>query len=166
MKLNNSWKLIISIIVVQLAGIIGSLFTTPSIPNWYADLIKPTLIPPSWVFGPVWTTLFLLMGIALFLIWIQHFNILKNIEMLKTWRAAMTLFFGQLILNMFWSVIFFGWHSPGWALVEITILWLTILATIIFFAKISKTAAWLLVPYLVWTAFAIYLNYSIWLLNL
>ena len=158
MKLKNFSKLIIAIIVSELAGIIGSVFTAPSIAGWYAGIVKPALNPPSWVFGPVWTTLFALMGISAFLIW------KKGLDR-KDVKIALGIFLGQLALNTLWSSIFFGLHSPGGALVEIVFLWLAILATIIAFAKISKPAAWLLVPYILWVSFAAYLNYAIWALN-
>ena len=158
MKINNTFKLIITIVVSELAGIIGSVFTTPSIPSWYAGIVKPTLNPPAWVFGPVWTTLFALMGIAAFLVW------KKGLDR-KGVKIALGIFLGQLVLNALWSIIFFGLHSPGGALFEMIFLWLAILATIIVFAKISKPAAWLLVPYILWVSFAMYLNYAIWALN-
>ncbi|MHB9139688.1 MAG: TspO/MBR family protein [Victivallaceae bacterium] len=158
MKINNTFKLIIAIIVSELAGIIGSVFTTPSIAGWYSGIVKPALNPPAWVFGPVWTTLFALMGIAAFLVW------KKGLDR-RDVKIALGIFLGQLVLNTLWSIIFFGLHSPGGALVEIVFLWLAILATIVAFYKISRPAAWLLVPYILWVSFAGYLNYSIWQLN-
>lgn len=158
MHINNPFKLIIAIIVSELAGIIGAIFTTPAIDTWYATLTKPALNPPGWVFGPVWTTLFALMGIAAFLVWKQG---LQRREV----KMALGIFIGQLVLNTLWSIIFFGLHSPGSALVEIVFLWFAILTTMIMFAKISKPAAALLVPYLLWVSFASYLNYAIWTLN-
>lgn len=158
MTLNNTFKLVIAVVVSELAGIIGSVFTTPSITGWYAGIIKPTIIPPAWLFGPVWTTLFALMGIAAFLVWKKGS---KRMDV----RIALIIFAGQLILNTLWSIIFFGLHNPGGALVEIVFLWLAILITIIAFAKISKPAAWLLVPYILWVSFASYLNFLIWILN-
>lgn len=158
MKINNVLKLVIAIVISELAGIIGSVFTAPSIAGWYATLAKPALNPPAWVFGPVWTTLFALMGIAAFLVW------RKGLDR-RDVKIALGIFIGQLVLNALWSIIFFGLHSPGGALIEIVILWLAILATIIAFYKISKPAAWLLVPYILWVSFAAYLNYSIWMLN-
>ena len=158
MKLSNLARLTISIAVSEFAGIVGSFFTMPSIRVWYADLIKPTINPPAWIFGPVWTTLFLLMGIAAFLIWMED-------PKRKDVRIALAIFALQLILNISWSIIFFGLHSPGAALIEIIFLWLSILATIIAFYKILKTAAWLLTPYLAWVSFAALLNYLIWRLN-
>ena len=159
MKINNTLKLIIAIVVSELAGIIGSIFTAPSIPAWYATLVKPALNPPSWVFGPVWTTLFALMGISAFLIWKKGLNH-------KGVKTALGIFIGQLFLNTLWSIIFFGLHSPALAFIEIIFLWLAILATIIAFAKISKSAAWLLLPYILWVSFAGYLNLMIWMLNI
>lgn len=156
--MKNVLKLIVAIAVSELAGIVGSFFTTPSIPGWYSILTKSPLNPPSWVFGPVWTTLFALMGIAAFLVW------KKGLDR-KDVKIALGIFLGQLVLNTFWSIIFFGLHSPGGAFVEIIFLWLAILTTIIAFAKISKLAAWLLVPYIGWVSFATYLNYSIYALN-
>ena len=165
MKLNNFFKLVIAIAVSELAGIIGSFFTISAIPTWYAGLVKPALNPPAWVFGPAWTTLYALMGISLFLVWKQHSNILENVRMLRTWRIGVAAFFVQLFLNTIWSIIFFGLQSPGWALVDIVLLWLAIVWTIAVFYKISKPAAYLLVPHLLWVSFALYLNYSILVLN-
>jgi len=162
MKINNILKLVISIGVSLGAGAIGSFFTAPAVQsNWYLELIKPAFNPPSWVFGPVWTTLYILMGISLFLIWKINPSEARPGER----RRAVILFFIQLVLNVFWSIIFFGLHSLGGAFIEIVFLWLTILATIIAFAKISKSAAWLLAPYILWVSFAVYLNFAIWLLN-
>lgn len=156
--MNNPIKLIIAIVVSELAGIIGSFFVTPSIAGWYSTLAKPALNPPNWVFGPVWTTLFALMGIAAFLVWKKGLN-------RKDVRIALGIFIGQLVLNSLWSIIFFGLHSPLGAFIEIIFLWLAILVTIIAFTKISKPAAWFLVPYILWVSFASYLNYMIWMLN-
>lgn len=158
MKINNFFKLIISIVVAELAGIIGSLFTAPAISTWYATLARPTFSPPNWLFAPVWTGLFLLMGIAAFLIWRQGLE-------KKSVRLALAIFLGQLVLNTLWSIIFFGLHNPGAAFLEIIILWLAILATIISFSKISRGAAYLLIPYILWVSFAGVLNFSIWRLS-
>ncbi len=157
--MNTKTKLVISLIVPQLAGLIGSVFTTSSVTGWYSTIIRPELAPPNWIFGPVWTILFILMGIALFLVWKKEDSQKKKV------KPALHLFTAQLILNTLWSIIFFGFQSPGWALVEIAFLWLSILLTIIAFAPISRRAAWLLLPYLAWVSFASYLNYSIWMLN-
>lgn len=165
MKINNILKLIIAIAIAEFAGIIGSLFTTPAIFNWYAGLIKPVWTPPSWVFAPVWTILFVLMGISLYLIWNRYSLIRANGGIVRTWKWGVGIFFFQLILNTLWSIIFFGLHSPEAAFIEIIFLWLAIFATIIIFSKISKPAAWLLIPYILWVSFAAYLNYSIWQLS-
>jgi tryptophan-rich sensory protein len=159
MKKGNFFKLIIAIVVSESAGIIGSFFTAPAISSgWYAALEKPALNPPSWVFAPVWTILFALMGIAAFLVW------RKGLER-KDVKIALWIFAGQLVLNALWSIIFFsqpfGINGPAVAFIEIIFLWLAILATIIYFARVSKVAAWLLVPYILWVSFASYLNFSI-----
>jgi len=158
MKLNNFFKLVIAIVVSELAGIIGSIFTVSAIPSWYAGLAKPALNPPSWIFGPVWTTLYLLMGVAAFLVW-RHGLERKEV------KTALAIFGGQLVLNALWSIIFFGLKNPDAAFIEIVFLWLAILGTIIVFSKISRPAAFLLLPYILWVSFAAYLNYSIWILN-
>jgi tryptophan-rich sensory protein len=158
MKINNFSKLVIAVVVSELAGIVGSVFTAPAIPNWYAGLVKPSFTPPAWVFAPVWTTLFALMGVAAFLVW------QKGLER-RDVKFSLAIFIGQLALNMLWSITFFGQQNPAVALIEIIFLWLAILATIIAFSRISKPAAWLLIPYLLWVSFASYLNYSVWLLN-
>lgn len=141
-----------------MAGIIGSIFTAPSIPTWYTTLVRPELSPPNWIFAPVWTTLFALMGVAAFLVWQKGLN-------RRDVKIALSIFIIQLILNTLWSIIFFGLQNPGVAFMEIIFLWLAILTTMITFAKISRVAAWLLVPYILWVSFAAYLNYSIWILN-
>lgn len=156
--IHNALKLVISIVISELTGIVGSIFTAPSVANWYPQITKPALNPPVWVLGPVWTTLFALMGIAAFLVWEKGLNH-------KSVKIALTLFIGQLILNALWSIIFLGLRSPGGALIEIVFLWFAILATIIAFARISKPAVWLLLPYILWTSFAMYLNYALWTLN-
>lgn len=158
MKINNFWKLVIAIGIPQLVGIAGSLFTIRAIPTWYAGLIQPTFAPPNWVFGPVWTLLYLFMGIAAWLIWKRGLGD-------SGIKRALIIFDVQLVLNALWAVIFFGLHSPGSAFIEIILLWLAILATIFLFYKISKLAMWLLVPYILWVSFAAYLNYQIWMLN-
>ncbi|MBI2644242.1 MAG: tryptophan-rich sensory protein [Candidatus Wildermuthbacteria bacterium] len=158
MRIPSALKLVIAVALSEFAGIIGSLFTVNAIPTWYAALEKPALNPPGWVFGPAWTTLYALMGIAAFLIWRMGWE-RKEVKM------ALGVFGIQLFLNAIWSIIFFGFQSPGWALVEIVSLWLAIVWTIIVFYKISKPAAYLLVPYILWVSFAAYLNYAIWILN-
>lgn len=161
--LSNTFKLVISLIIPQLAGGLGSLFTVSSVRDWYPVLVKPALNPPAWVFGPVWTTLFLLMGYALYLVWSSYAE--ASADKKDLIKIALTLFGVQMVLNALWSIIFFGLHSPGGAFIEIIFLWLAILATIIAFYKISRPAAWLLVPYILWVSFAGYLNFMIWVLN-
>ncbi len=156
--MNNTLKFIVSIVIAELVGIIGSFLTMPSIAGWYAYLVKPEIAPPNWIFGPVWTILFALMGIALFLIWKKGFDT-------RPAKIALGIFSFQLALNLLWSIIFFYLNSPGAAFIEIISLWLAILATIISFAKISRPTVWLLLPYLLWVSFAGYLNFAIWQLN-
>jgi tryptophan-rich sensory protein len=158
-NLKEILKLILSIVVVFIAGSIGNYFTITEITTWYTALAKPTWTPPNWVFGPVWTTLFILMGIALYLVWSKG---LKR----KDVKIAIGIFAVQLILNTSWSIIFFGLHSPLGGLITIIILWIAILANIIVFYRISKPAGFLLVPYIVWVSIAAYLNYSVYLLNI
>ncbi len=148
--------LVLFILICQFAGIIGSVFTAPSIPAWYASINKPDFNPPNWIFAPAWTTLFLLMGIALYLIWEK--GIKKN-------RIAIYVFSAQLILNVVWSLLFFGLQNPFLAFIEIIILWIAILATIILFYRIRREAGLILIPYIVWVSFAALLNYSVWVLN-
>ena len=151
-------NLIISVAICQLAGIVGSIFTFSAIPTWYASLKKPDLSPPNWVFGPVWTTLYTLMGVSLFLVW------QKRTEVKLAW-PAIVFFLIHLVLNAFWSIIFFGLKSPFWAFIAIIVLWIMIVISIILFYRVNKTAGLLLLPYLIWVCFASYLNYSIWKLN-
>ncbi|MFC2143906.1 TspO/MBR family protein [Candidatus Aenigmatarchaeota archaeon] len=151
-------KLIVSIIICQVIGGIGSIFTAPSISTWYTTLAKPWFTPPNWVFAPVWITLFLLMGISLYLIWEKG---LKE----KRIKTAISIFGIQLALNAIWSIIFFGLQSPFYAFIEIIILWIAILATIISFYKISKPAGLILLPYIIWVTIASSLNYYVWILN-
>jgi tryptophan-rich sensory protein len=163
MRVNNFFKLIIAIGVSLSAGAIGAIFTAPAIPTWYADLVKPALNPPAWIFGPVWTTLYVLMGIAAFLVWSSYPKASEDKK--KQIKIALGVFGAQLFLNAAWSITFFGFQNPGWALVDIILLWLAIVWTMVVFYQISKPAAYLLVPYLLWVSFASYLNYSIWVLN-
>lgn len=161
----NWLRLIGFIVLSEAAGIAGSVFTAPAIGSWYATLTRPMFSPPNWIFAPVWTTLYFLMGIAAFLVWKQHSHTLESVRVLWARRIGLVLFFVQLALNVLWSVLFFGLHSPLAGLVCIALLWLAILAMIVFFARVSKPAAWLLAPYIAWVSFAAYLNYAIWILN-
>ena len=139
------------------AGGLGAIATTPEIDGWYRTVAKPTWNPPNSVFGPVWTTLFVMMAVAVWLVWRPAGFIAAKVPLL--------LFTAQLALNVAWSWIFFGLHQPGWAFVEIVILWLAIAATTRAFFQRSKLAGWLLVPYLAWVSFAAVLNFAIWRLN-
>ena len=158
MELKRIGKLVIAIIFCQIAGAIGAIFTMPAINNWYAGITKASFNPPNWIFLPAWTILFTLMGISLFLI------AEKGIKEKKV-NAAIAFFAIQLILNIVWSLLFFGLKKPMFAFFEIILLWLAILGTIIKFYPISKKAAWLLVPYLLWVSFAAILNFFVWQLN-
>lgn len=158
MKKLNFPKLVCSLFICEAAGIIGSFFTVSAIPVWYKTLNKPDFSPPNWVFGPVWTVLYLLMGISLYLVWQKG---VKN----KKPKGALTLFWVQLALNALWPVVFFGGRSPLGGLVIIGLLLAFILITIARFLPISKTAAMLLMPYLAWVSFATLLNFYIVKLN-
>lgn len=157
MKANDALKLIASLLLCQLAGFVGSLFTTPAIPTWYKTLNKPFFTPPNWIFSPVWISLFVLMGISLFLVWRRQGH--------PRFKTALTFFSLQLVLNVLWSVAFFGLRSPLLGFIDIVLLWLAIFLTIQNFLKISKLAGGLLLPYLLWVSFATLLNFSLWVLN-
>jgi translocator protein len=156
--MNNLIKLVLSIALPLLIGFASSYFTITGVDSWYTTIQKPSWNPPNWIFGPVWTTLYVLMGISLFLIW-------KAGTSKETKRSALILFALQIIANFFWSFIFFDQHQMGLAFAEIIVLCLLILLTIFSFAKINKVAAWLLVPYISWVSFAAILNFTIWRLN-
>ena len=151
-------KLVISIIIPVAVGAIAGLFTRPEIDTWYQTIEKPTWQPPNWVFGPVWTLLYILMGVALYLVWRSNASPGQK-------RAAIILWVIQLVFNFFWSYIFFRQHQIDWALGEIIVLWFFIVLTIFSFSRISKLSAWLLVPYISWVSFATYLTYTIYQLN-
>src|SRR4030042_539591 len=162
--MKNIAKLIISILICEAAGFMGSFFTTPAIGSWYAFLEKPSFSPPNWIFAPVWILLYLLMGVSLYLVWAKNWAVKVPAEKRKqkSWnRWATKLFFGswkeenavlvfslQLALNIVWSIIFFGLKLPGLAFFEILMLWFAIVYTIANFHRISKLAAYLLLPYI------------------
>jgi len=150
-------EVFIAIVIAQIAGFLGSIFTTSSINSWYNTLNKPSWNPPNWIFAPVWTTLFIFMGIASYLIWRNKRNPLS--------KKTLVLYFIHLIFNILWSVFFFGLKNPFMALLEIIALWIIILVLIMKFYKINKTAAYLMIPYLAWVSFATILNASIVILN-
>jgi len=158
MKERTRWiGLVLFILVCLGAGGLGAIATTPEINGWYRTVIKPDWNPPDRVFGPVWPTLFILMGISAWLVW-------KPSGFMKA-AIPLSLFALQLGLNVGWSWIFFGMHQIGWALVEILLLWVAILATTVVFFRHSQPAGWLLVPYLAWVTFASFLNFTLWRLN-
>lgn len=151
-------KLAVCLVVPQIAGFIGSIFSRSSIPTWYAYLRKPFFTPPDWIFAPVWVTLYLLMGYSSYIVWKRT---------LERWdvRLALLVFLVQLVLNVLWSFLFFGLASPLYGLIGIIFLWMFILVTIIFFSKVSRRAGLLLVPYLAWVSYAALLNLFIWEMN-
>jgi len=152
------WPLIIAILICESAGIIGSIFTAQSVNSWYQQLNKPGFTPPNWLFGPVWTTLYLLMGISVYLVWEKR-------KFAKSTRTAMVLFFIQLMLNSLWSFTFFGMQAPLIGLINILLLLIFIALTMTWFYRISKPAFLLLIPYLLWVLYATALNYAIFQLN-
>ena len=158
MDSNDVIKLIISILASFAAGGIGSIFTFKAIPTWYATLKKPPKTPPNRAFGPVWTTLYILMGVSVFLIW-------QNGLGSGGARIAFTLFWVQLALNALWSIVFFGMKSIGGGVITIVILWFLILATAVASFRVSTWAGALLIPYLIWVTIASYLNIGVWWLN-
>jgi translocator protein len=156
--MKNWVKAVISIATPQVVGITSSLFNETGEGSWYRSIAKPDWNPPGWVFAPVWTSLYVLMGIAFYIIWKS--NATSGVK-----NRAMSFWIIQLVLNFFWTFIFFGQEQIGLALIEMTLLWLAILFTIFSFSKISKLSAWLMVPYISWVSFAWILNYTIWQLN-
>lgn len=151
-------KYLISIIICLGAGFVGSFFTSSAIDNWYAEIIKPVFNPPNWIFAPMWTILYILMGIAAAIIWSKGFD---N----KAVKIALLIFVVHLVLNILWSVFFFGMQNPALAFVSIVVLWLMIALLIYLFYQIDHRAGYLLVPYILWVSFAAVLNFSIWQLN-
>jgi translocator protein len=149
-------KLLVSILLPLALGSIAGFATTQNIPTWYAFLNKPFFTPPNYLFGPVWTSLFIMMGIASYLIWKTNHENKKR---------ALLIYSIQLALNFSWSFVFFQFHALGTAFIVIIAMWLAILTTIIFFSKINKIAAWLLVPYILWVSYASALNFAVWQMN-
>jgi benzodiazapine receptor len=150
-------KLIISIALPLLVGAVAGMFTAKAVPEWYATLNRPSFSPPNWLFGPVWTTLYLILGISLFLIWKQNPTEDRNI--------AIILFLVQIFLNFAWSFLFFYFKLVGIALVEIVLLWITIIIMIVQFYKVLPLAAYINIPYLLWVSFATVLNAAYYMLN-
>jgi len=149
--------LLICLLIPLAIGGISGFATATSITDWYVALIKPSFNPPNYLFAPVWTTLYALMGISLFIIWRSPTGRMRN--------NALVIFAVQITLNFFWSFLFFKFKLPGVALIEIVLLWTSILMMIIFFKRVSKLAAFLQIPYLLWVSFASVLNAAIWFLN-
>ncbi|MEM0230857.1 MAG: TspO/MBR family protein [Candidatus Woesearchaeota archaeon] len=154
-RLGWTVRLAISLAIPLLVGLLGSLMTSSSLKSWYLSINKPSFNPPNWVFAPVWIALFIMMGISFYLLWERN----------ELSRIALAAYFGQLALNLMWSFLFFGLRKPAIALIDIFALWIMIVINIFVFRKSSKTAALLLVPYLLWVSFALILNYFIVLLN-
>lgn len=157
-KLPGALKVIIAVLICEATGIVSGLIADAGRNPWFDTISKPSWNPPPALFAPVWTMLYLLMGIALGLVW-------KSNAAQPQKQAAMRLFAVQLFLNFWWSIIFFRFHATGLAFAEILVLWIMILLTIFRFAPISKTASWLLVPYISWVSFASVLSYTLWRLN-
>ncbi|BAV09470.1 TspO and MBR related proteins [Filimonas lacunae] len=155
MKANR--KLVLSILLPILVGSLASIPTSRNVRNWYVTINKPGFNPPNWLFAPVWTTLYVIMGISLYCIWKLPASVTRN--------NALKLFMAQLALNFLWSFLFFEFHLIAWALVDIILLLLFIILCIAGFSRISRVSAWLLVPYLAWVSFATALNYTIYKLN-
>ncbi len=148
---------VVFLVLVFGVASVGSLATARSVDGWYQMIEKPAWTPPGWLFGPVWTALYLMMAAAAWLVWRRHGV-----------RAALLplgLFVVQLLLNGAWSVIFFGLQEPGWAFAELVVLWAAILATLVAFWRAVPAAGWLMVPYQLWVTFAGALNFAIWRLN-
>jgi len=154
---SNFWRFISSVVVCFSAAALGSISTASAVTGWYLTIHKPSWTPPSWLFGPVWTLLYLLMAISLYLVWSKGVT--------KKTKTALNLFFVQLGLNLIWSLLFFGLANFWSAYLEVVALWIFIFLTIKNFRKISSTAAWLMVPYLLWVSFASFLNLAVAMLN-
>lgn len=154
---SNIFKLIVSLIIPLSVGAVAGMFTSQAVPTWYASLNRPSFSPPNWVFGPVWTSLYILLGISFFLIWKESSSPKRNL--------AIKIFAIQMLLNFAWSFIFFYFNMIGIALIEIILLWFSIVAMIYLFYKIKPLAAYLNIPYLLWVSFASILNVGYYFLN-
>ena len=156
--MNNTIKLVISVAVPLAVGGLSGYATARGVADWYPTLTKPSFNPPAWVFGPAWTLLYIMMGVAAFLVWRKGLDA-------DGVRIALTVFAVQLALNGLWSILFFGMRAPGLALAEIILLWIAIAITTVLFWRVTPTAGALLLPYLGWVSFATVLNASLWWLN-
>ena len=154
----NALRFLISVTLPLLVGGLSGFTTARGVQEWYPSLAKPPFNPPSWVFGPVWTLLYIMMGVAAYLVWQKGW---EN----EIVRVALALYLVQLILNGLWSILFFGMQSPSLAFAEIILLWLAIAATVVWFWRVSPAAGILLLPYEAWVSFAALLNGSLWILN-
>jgi benzodiazapine receptor len=155
MKIENQWLMLVGFVVASFAAAaLGGVVTGGSVRDWYPTLVKPAWNPPSWIFGPVWTVLYLAMAVAAWLVWRR-----------VGWGGALVWFAVQLALNATWSPVFFGMHRIGLALVNIVLLWLAIAGTTVAFWRVTPVAGWLFVPYLAWVSFATVLNFTLWRLN-
>jgi translocator protein len=151
-------KLLYALAIPLAVGLVAALFTTHGVHGWYLHIQKPSFTPPNWIFAPVWTLLYILMGIGLYMVW-------KLPQRTRHRRLSLVLFGIQLGLNFCWSLLFFVGHLPGLAFVDIAVLWLMILVMIISFIQVREAAGLIQVPYVLWVSFATVLNYSIWALN-
>ncbi|MDQ7814578.1 MAG: TspO/MBR family protein [Patescibacteria group bacterium] len=158
MRPKNILVLVAFILLCEAAGAIGSIFTASAIPTWYATLVRPSFAPPNWLFGPVWTTLYALMGISLYLVWSSGW---KRREV----KIAVSVFLVHLALNAAWSWMFFGLRSPITGLIGIIGIWVFIVALFFLFRRIKPLAAYLLIPYFLWVSFASAVNFELWRLN-
>ena len=156
--MTTALRLLISVALPLSVGGLSGIATARGVQDWYPTLAKPAFNPPDWVFGPVWTLLYLMMGVAAFLVWQRGWNDAAV-------RVALAVFLVQLVLNGLWSLLFFGMRAPGLAFAEIVVLWLSIGATVVLFWRIIPLAGKILLPYAAWVGFAAVLNGSIWILN-
>jgi len=155
--MKNYQKLILSILLPLALGMLGSVFTSSSLSDWYANLVKPDFSPSNWLFAPAWTALYILMGLSFYYIWKMGYS--------RKTKLAFHIYFIQLFLNLLWSFLFFGLRNPLLGLVEIVMLWFVIAANILLFYGLNKNSAYLLVPYILWVSFASVLNYYMFILN-
>ena len=154
-----------AVLACELVGASGTVFTATGLDSWYASLARPALAPPNWVFGPVWTTLFALMGVAVWLVWRRAGAAAPEDDVVRRAGVAFAVFVVQFAFNVAWSAVFFGRQSLLGGLAVIAVLWLLIAATVRAFGRVDRRAAVLLLPYLAWVSFAAYLNYRFWTLN-
>ena len=155
--MKNSFVFLGFVAAVLSVEVLGGFFTSLGLGEWYSTLSKPQWTPPAWIFGPVWTLLYLLMALAIFLVWQRRDHPL--------YKTALTLWWVQLFLNFIWSALFFALKSPWMGLIDLTLLTLTVIATMIVFSRISRVAGALMIPYVLWLLYALTLNAAIWFRN-